>query len=130
MPRVKHIAGWKVALFASLGFAILFVVIGGFSTGYTPRSVGLLALSGALLGAIAAPDLEPKAFRFPEIWQMFFAIVGSIFVAISLKAGPIGYGIAVVAGGVLGFFCAVLDQVHQCAMTRSTNKSLERTREG
>jgi hypothetical protein len=104
VPRIKHITGWKVALFASAGFAVLFVVFGGFSAGYTLRSVGLLALAGALLGAIAAPDLEPKAFRFPELWQMFFAILGSILVAILLKAGPIGYAIAVVVGGVLGFY--------------------------
>ena len=104
MPRTKHIAGWKVALFASVGFAILFVAFGGFSTRYTLRSVGLLALAGALLGAIAAPDLEPKAFRFPKLWQMSFAILGSIFIAIGLKAGPIGYAIAVAVGVVLGYF--------------------------
>jgi len=104
VARNKHIAGWKVALFASAGFAILFVAFGGFSTGYTLRSVSLLALAGALLGAIAAPDLEPKAFRFPELWQMFFAILGCILIAISLKAEPIGYAIAVVVGGVLGYF--------------------------
>ena len=104
MPRNKPIAGWKVALFASIGLAILFVAFGGFSTGYTLRSVGLLATAGALLGAIAAPDLEPKAFRFPELWQMFFAILGGILIALSLNAGPIGYAIAVVVGGILGFF--------------------------
>ena len=104
MPRIKHLAGWKVALFASGGFAMLFVAFGVFRAGYSLRSVGLMALAGALLGAIAAPDLEPKAFRFPELWQMFFAIVGSILIAVSLKAGPIGYAIAVVVGGVLGFF--------------------------
>jgi hypothetical protein len=104
VPRIKHIAGWKVALFASVGFAILFAVFGGFSTGYSLRSIGLLALAGALLGAIAAPDLEPKAFRFPELWQMSFAILGSILIAFSCKAGPLGYAIAVVVGGVLGFF--------------------------
>jgi hypothetical protein len=104
VPRIEHIAGWKVALFASAVFAMLFVVFGGFSTGYSLRSVGLLALAGALLGAIAAPDLEPKAFRFPKLWQMLFAILGSILIAFTLKVGPIGYAIAVLLGGVSGFF--------------------------
>jgi hypothetical protein len=64
-----------------------------------------LALAGALLGAIAAPDLEPKAFRYPELWQMFFSILGCVLVAANSRAGPIGYLIAVSVGGAIGF-CA------------------------
>jgi len=104
MPRIKPTAGWKVALYTSGALAILFVIFGGFSTGYSRRSVTVLALAGALLGAIAAPDLEPAAFRHPAIWQMFFAILGSLLIAFHADAGPLGYLIAVVAGGVLGYF--------------------------
>ena len=104
MPRIKHIAGWKVALFASAALAVLFVVFGGFSSGYSLRSVTLLAVSGGLLGAIAAPDLEPEAFRHATLWQMSFAILGSILVAFHVKAHPIGYLVAVVIGAVLGYF--------------------------
>jgi len=104
MPRIKQIAGWKVAVFASTAFAVMFVIFGVFSSGYSLRNVALLAIAGALLGAIAAPDLEPKSFRHPTLWQMFFAILGSILVAASQRAGPVGYLIAIVVGAVLGFY--------------------------
>ena len=104
LPRIKHIAGWKVAAFASVAFAVAFVIFGGFSMGYTLRNVALLATAGALLGAIAAPDLEPKSFLYPELWQVFFAILSSILVPVSRDAGPIGYLIAIVIGAVLGFY--------------------------
>jgi hypothetical protein len=104
VPRLKHIRGWKIAAFASVGFAILFVVFGGFSTGYSVRSVALLALAGGLLGAIAAPDLAPESFRFPTLWQMSFAIVGCALFAFQVKATPVGYLIAVLVGTALGYF--------------------------
>jgi hypothetical protein len=97
-------AGWKVVVFASVGFGILFVVFGGFSFGYTLRSVILLGVAGVLLGLIAAPDLEPAAFRFPILWQMFFSILGSLLVAFQVGAQPLGYAIAIVIGALLGYF--------------------------
>jgi hypothetical protein len=104
VPRRERIAGWKVAAFASVAVAILFVVLGGISTGYSLRNVALLALAGGLLGAIAAPDLAPKAFRFPTCWQMSFAILGSVLFAFQVKATPVGYLIAVLVGAILGYF--------------------------
>ena len=104
MPRVKHLAGWKVALLASGGLALLFVVFGGFSSGYSLRSVIVLAIAGAILGLIAAPDLEPAAFRFAVLWQMFFSILGSLVVAFHLNAEPTGYVVAAAVGAVLGYF--------------------------
>jgi hypothetical protein len=104
MPRREHISGWKVALFASAGLAIVFVALGGLSTGYSWKKVGLLALAGALLGAIAAPDLEPEAFRHPIAWQIFFATLSSLLVAFQLRVEPFGYLIAALIGVALGYF--------------------------
>lgn len=104
MPRNKPAAGWKVALIVSAVLAVLFVSLGGISTGYSTRSVVTLALAGALLGAIAAPDLEPESFRAPMLWQMGFAILGAVMVAFSLHLGPLGYLVAVLVGAVLGYF--------------------------
>lgn len=84
--------------------AVLFVGLGGISMGYSTRSVVTLALAGALLGAIAAPDLAPESFRHPTPWQMGFAIVAGILVAFNLAAGPLGYLVAVFVGAVLGYF--------------------------
>jgi hypothetical protein len=63
-----------------------------------------LALAGAFLGAIAAPDLEPTAFRHATLWQIFFAILGSLSVAFFFKAEPVGYVVAIVIGATLGYF--------------------------
>jgi hypothetical protein len=97
-------AGWKVVGLASIAFGVLFVVFGGFSFGYSVRSVLLLGVAGVLLGLIAAPDLEPAAFRSPILWQMFFSILGSLLVAFQVDAPPFGYAIAVVVGALLGYF--------------------------
>jgi hypothetical protein len=104
LPRNRHIAGWKVVVFASGALGTLFVVFGGFSFGYSLRSVVLLGVAGVVLGLIAAPDLEPAAFRFPIVWQMFFSILGSLLVALQLRAQPLGYAIAVFVGAILGYF--------------------------
>jgi hypothetical protein len=93
-----------VAGYAAVGFGVLFVVFGGFSSGYSLRSVVLFGAAGLLLGLIAAPDLEPAAFRFPIVWQMFFSILGSLLVALQLGARPFGYVIAVAVGAFLGYF--------------------------
>jgi len=93
-----------VAIFASVVLAILFAVFGGISTGYSLRSIANWAIAGALLGAIAAPDLEPRAFPNATLWQMSFAIIGSVWLAFLVRATPVGYFIAVVAGSVLGYF--------------------------
>jgi hypothetical protein len=104
MPRARNIAGGKVALVASGVLAVLFVVFGGWSFGFSWRSVALLAVAGGLFGAIAAPDLEPAAFRHATLWQMFFAILGGLLIAFFVKAQPVGYAIAVLLGATLGFF--------------------------
>jgi hypothetical protein len=100
---MKHLAGWKIAVFTSGLGAVLFAALGGLSTGYSLRSIALLALAGGLLGAIAAPDIEPAAFRYATLWQMLFSLVGCLLIAVHFSAGPIGYLIAVVVGVVLGF---------------------------
>lgn len=103
MPRSKPTAGWKVALIASAGLAIVFVIFGGISNGFSKRTIITLALGGALLGAIGAPDFQPESFRYPVLWQMAFAILGSVLVAFHFEAGPVGYLVAVAVGGALGY---------------------------
>ena len=64
----------------------------------------MLAVAGALLGAIAAPDLEPAAFPHAKAWQIFFATLSCLVVAFHLKVGPGGYAIAALLGVTLGYF--------------------------
>jgi hypothetical protein len=99
----RHLSGWAVAGMMAGFLALAFVMLGGLSFGYSLRSAIWLAISGALLGAVAAPDLEPKAFRFPVLWQICFCVVGLEALVFYNKAGPIWYLVALVVGWVLGY---------------------------
>jgi hypothetical protein len=102
MPRREHISGWKVVAFASAVFAVLIPLVHGWSTGFEPRSILWLAAAGGAIGVIAAPVLEPKAFRTPLLWQVFFSVLSCLFVAIQQQAGKLGFAIALVVGVFLG----------------------------
>jgi hypothetical protein len=102
MPRSKPVPGWKVVAFASPILAIVFPLFEGWRFGYERRSVIWLAAAGAALGVIAAPMFEPKAFRHPVGWQVFFSVLSCVFIAIQQQAGKAGFAIALVAGVVLG----------------------------
>lgn len=95
--------GWVLSASVSLILAVIFVVFGGLSHGYSIESISFLALMGILLGAIAAPEIEPKAFRYPALWQACFGAFGgsvfSIFVWQSLEAAAVG----ALAGCLLGY---------------------------
>ena len=104
MARSNPTAGWKAALIASAGLAVVFVIFGGINNGFSKRTIITLAVAGALLGAIGAPDFQPDSFRYPVLWQTAFAILGCVLVAFHFEAGPLGYFFAVAAGGALGYF--------------------------
>jgi hypothetical protein len=97
------IKGIKLAIVVSLIFAIISIVFGGLGNGFTMRTVILYGVMGAFLGAVGAPEIEPKYFRYPTIWQVFFSIVGCSLFAFSMHAPLEGYVAAVLIGGFLGF---------------------------
>lgn len=98
---------WKrfaiVVSLLTLGFGAIFILVGGLASGYSPRSVLFLGAAGFFLGAIAAPELEPKLFLLPRLWQIFFSVLGCVLVAVHLQADALGYFIAVVVGMTLGY---------------------------
>ncbi|MDZ4283469.1 MAG: hypothetical protein U1C04_22245 [Hydrogenophaga sp.] len=96
-------SGSKIAMLTSAALATAFVVFGGLAHGFTLNSVVWLALSGAVFGAIAAPEIEPKAFRYPVLWQVCFSSLGGVFVAAHLDAPPMGYVLAATVGVVAGY---------------------------
>ena len=103
MPRRKPFSGWAVATISSLALAGLFVLTGSIGRGFDVRTAALLGLAGATIGAIAAPELEPDAFRFPAAWQMAFGVTGCLLIAVYFQADRTGYGLAVVGGALMGF---------------------------
>ena len=82
--------------------ALAFVAFGGLSIGYKLYNIEWLAGAGAVFGAIGAPYIEPKAFRYPSLWQASFSVLGCVLAAAAVGAGPGGYLLAVIVGLVLG----------------------------
>ncbi len=99
-------ADWKrftiVVSLLTLWFAASFILFGGLTFGYSLRSVLFLGAAGFFAGAIGAPEVEPRLFRFPRLWQICFAVFGCVLVAMYLQVGALGYFIAGVAGLILG----------------------------
>ena len=96
-------SGIKAIAFLCAFLAVIFVVFGGLQYGYSGRNIVFFGVVGVILGAIGAPELEPKAFRYPALWQIFFAIIGCTLLAFAIHAPPEGYGLAVTAGLLLGY---------------------------
>jgi hypothetical protein len=95
--------GWLVAGCLSVFFSVLFALVGGLSRGYEVHSVLILAVSGLLLGAIAAPEVEPKAFRYPAVWQVCFGVLGGVLFVSANPGGPLEFMAGALIGGLLGF---------------------------
>jgi hypothetical protein len=93
---------WITITAVCLGAGALFAVVGGISFGYTPRMLIFLGVSGVLLGAIGAPEIEPRAFRRPVLWQTGCGVVGGLLTAVSFGASLPGLLLGVVIGGVVG----------------------------
>lgn len=100
-------ANWKrfaiVFSLLTLGFATVFILFGGLAHGYSLRNVLFLGAAGFFVAAIGAPEIEPKLFRYPRLWQICFSVLGCVLVAVHLQVGALGYSIAVVVGPILGY---------------------------
>jgi hypothetical protein len=103
MARAR--VGGIITVAAIIGASsVAFIVLGGISQGYSVDSIIVLGAMGAFFGAISAPELEPKIFRFPTIWQICCSVAGSLLVAFVFKSGAEGYLLAVVLGVFIGYF--------------------------
>jgi hypothetical protein len=99
---------WKLVFAFGAVLALVGVVTGGVVAGNygAPFDWHLAALHGtigAFLGAVAAPTVEPRGFRYPRLWQMTMAVVGCLLFAVSIHAPAIGYPVAVLVGCVAGY---------------------------
>lgn len=82
---------------------LLFVVFGGINFGYSLKSSLFLALTGVLIGLVAAPEISPREFRHPVAWQIFFCVAGFLVIAFLLSLPPMGYFLAVLLGVIAGY---------------------------
>lgn len=84
-----------------------FALFGGLSSGYSLPSIVCLSVAGALFGAILAPEIAPKAFRYPTLWQISFSTLGCLSIATLLNADIEGYALAVIIGIISGYFASI-----------------------
>ena len=106
MPAVRP-GGLKQELAVASCLALLFIALGGLKLGYSISSVGLLGAVGFSIGAVAAPELDPKLFRYPALWQVGFSVAGCVAVALLMAARDEGLALAVAVGVVLGIAAPV-----------------------
>lgn len=77
-------------------------LFGGFSAGYSIHNLVLLGAAGASLGAMAAPELEPKYFRYPVLWQVLCGVLGGLGVGAVVKPTPSALAASAIIGGFIG----------------------------
>lgn len=94
---------WKTLFGLCVIFALAFVVFGGMRFGYSLKSIISLAFAGVAFGFISAPEIVPKAFTSPTLWQISSSISGCLILAFAMSSPQEGYLLAVVVGLILGF---------------------------
>ncbi len=103
MPKSRPDPAWKIALWAAPICAVVFIVFGGFRTGYPLRSILLLGAAGLTFGAMLVPEVEPLSVRRPALWQMACGSTGGLLMAAFLDASPLGFFAGALIGMALGF---------------------------
>jgi hypothetical protein len=92
----RFIGLWVVGTAVAFGVSV-------WMRGLSMSGVLIGSTVGFTLGVLAVPELFPRAFRFPALWQIGWAVMGSVLVAYQLDAPGEGYALAVVLGGLLGW---------------------------
>lgn len=93
----------KLALALCAITSAIGVVFGGLAHGYDLHTILVYGLMGAFLGAVGAPEVEPKYFKSPITWQIMFATSGCLLFAYAVASPFEGYVLAVIAGIILGY---------------------------
>lgn len=93
----------KISLYCALGGAVLFGVI-GLLTGGGKMAPGIMAaVLGLLLGLIAAPEFEPKAFRHAALYQTSCGAIAGFLLGGWLLGSLSTAAMAAMIGGLLGW---------------------------
>lgn len=99
-------ARWQVVLAVCGFFVVTFAGLAAVQGASLP-GILVLGIAGAFFGAIGAPEIEPRAFRWPALWQVGFSVVGCCLVAAVLSVGFDGYVMAIAAGVLLGILAPI-----------------------
>lgn len=84
--------------------AVAFAVLHGLRSPPSLRTLGLAAVFGLVVGALAAPEFEPKLFPRPALWQTLLGAAAGALVAVSFDGRAEAAVAGVIVGGFLGAF--------------------------
>ncbi|WP_144640511.1 hypothetical protein [Bordetella genomosp. 13] len=93
----------KISLLCALGGAVLFGVIGLLTGGGKMVPGVAAAVLGLLLGLIAAPEFEPRAFRRAALYQTACGAIAGGLLGGWLSGSLAAAGMTAVIGGLLGW---------------------------
>ncbi len=110
--KMKRNRGIKFAILLGLTFGGFLVLLELIFYGFDLRDIITEGLIGVFIGAVAAPEFEPKYFKRPILWQMTCSAIACSLIAFAFESPPEGYLAAVLAGAAIGYFApAWLDHV-------------------
>ena len=78
------------------------MVFGGLAYSYEIHALIVYGFAGIFIGAVMAPEIEPKYFKHPKIWQTASSLAGCILFAYNIEALENGYVLAIIIGLFLG----------------------------
>lgn len=93
---------WQASLFSGLFLSVLFSLgsLIFYFGDWTRLSVS--AGFGLFPGILAAPEFEPKAFKFPAVWQAGWGMLGGIGAGYFLQLEGPGFILSVIGGLLVG----------------------------
>ena len=80
---------------------LLFVSLG--APDGTAKGFGQLLAISLVLSGLAGPELAPKAFQRPRVWQVCTAVAGVQLFALASNTSLEGHFLALVVGVILGY---------------------------
>lgn len=92
---------WQAIGFSGGAGVVLAIALAQFSSPYD-RNMPMIALAGLVLGAVAAPELEPKLFPAPSAWQAAFGAAGGGLLALGAGAAAGMVFTGVMMGAIFG----------------------------
>lgn len=93
---------WKLIGGCAGAGMVMFIALAFLRGPGSPAGMAVAGLGGVVLGAVAAPLLEPKLFRAPVLWQAGAGMIGAGLVALAMGADPGVIFAAAMTGGILG----------------------------
>ncbi|ENO14042.1 hypothetical protein J057_21650 [Marinobacter nanhaiticus D15-8W] len=97
MPKLRVVA--FSVLFFGVAFSAVSLV---FYFGDWQR-LALVGSAGVFVGLVAAPTIEPKAFKHAWAYELLFGALAGAILGLVSGAGPQAAGLGALLGGVLGY---------------------------